>query len=45
MRRTGPRQLASHIAAALNVDINDPSLFRITAVTSDGHILTPTTTT
>lgn len=42
MRRRGPnpRQLSRHIAAALNVDITDPSLFWITAVTSDGQILT-----
>lgn len=41
VRRKGanPRQLARHIAAALNVDITDPSLFWITAVTSDGQIL------
>ncbi|WP_228032460.1 secretion protein EccK [Mycolicibacterium sp. P9-22] len=41
MRRKGPnpRQLGRHIAAALNVDITDPSLFWITAVTSDGQIL------
>ena len=41
MRRKGPnpRQLARHIGAALNVDITDPSLFWITAVTSDGQIL------
>ncbi|MGW0158133.1 hypothetical protein ACWDUN_02320 [Mycobacterium sp. NPDC003323] len=41
LRRQGnnPRQLARHIAAALNVDITDPSLFWITAVTGDGHIL------
>lgn len=41
LRRQGnnPRQLARHIAAALNVDITDPSLFWITAVTSDGQIL------
>jgi len=42
MRRKGPNphQLARHIAAALNVDITDPSLVWITAVTSDGQILT-----
>lgn len=42
VRRRGPnpRQLSRHIAAALNVDITDPSLFWITAVTSDGQILT-----
>ncbi|MCV7046420.1 secretion protein EccK [Mycobacterium frederiksbergense] len=42
MRRRGPnpRQLARHIAAALNVGITDPSLFWITAITSDGQILT-----
>ncbi|MGK2882791.1 MAG: secretion protein EccK [Mycobacterium sp.] len=42
MRRKGPnpRQLARHIGAALNVDITDPSLFWITAVTSEGQILT-----
>ncbi len=41
MRRKGPnpRQLSRHIAAALNVEITDPSLFWITAVTSDGQIL------
>lgn len=41
LRRQGnnPRQLARHIAAALNVDTTDPSLYWITAVTSDGHIL------
>ncbi len=42
LRRRGPtpRQHARHIAAALNVGITDPSLFWITAVTSDGQILT-----
>lgn len=42
LRRRGnnPRQLARHIGAALNVGITDPSLFWITAVTSDGQILT-----
>ncbi|MEX7471723.1 hypothetical protein AB4Z39_18645 [Mycobacterium adipatum] len=42
LRRQGnnPRQLARHIGAALNVGITDPSLFWITAVTSDGQILT-----
>ncbi len=42
LRRKGPtpRQHARHIAAALNVDITDPSLFWITATTSDGQILT-----
>ncbi len=41
LRRKGnnPRQLARHIGAALNVDITDPSLFWITAVTNDGQIL------
>lgn len=41
LRRKGsnPRQLARHIGAALNVDIADPSLFWITAVTNDGQIL------
>ena len=41
LRRRGnnPRQLARHIAAALNVGIQDPSLFWITAVTNDGRIL------
>ncbi|WP_264002149.1 secretion protein EccK [Mycolicibacterium bacteremicum] len=41
LRRKGnnPRQVARHIAAALNVGITDPSLFWITAVTGDGQIL------
>ncbi|MGU3654036.1 secretion protein EccK [Mycolicibacterium sp. A43C] len=41
LRRKGnnPRQLARHIAAALNVDITDPSLFWIAGVTGDGQIL------
>nr|WP_313775969.1 secretion protein EccK [Mycobacterium sp.] len=41
LRRKGnnPRQLARHIGAALNVDITDPSLFWIAAVTNDGQIL------